>query len=204
MMRERCEEATLCTWDWIWTGFKNSFLLHDQSSLFGSNVWSSWLNSLWYIIAYDCFIDSCRPAILCKTIKQCFAPSVPCVVFSKPKIKKHTGEGWTTKRFGRSRAFFALAGSSQRWWVISLLCWHRFFACSNITEGVCCVLSCCFCRKWTNHVSPTLSKWRSMRNIKKWIEQRARRQEEVITAHCGSLFKHCTHWPLMKNIWKSF
>lgn len=31
------------------------------------------LNSLWYIIAYDCFIDSRRPAILCKTItKQCF------------------------------------------------------------------------------------------------------------------------------------
>lgn len=24
-----------------------------------------------------------------KKIKQCFAPSVPCVVFSKPKIKKH-------------------------------------------------------------------------------------------------------------------
>ncbi len=89
-MRKRSEEATLCTRDWIWTGVKNSFLLHDQSSFFGSNVWSSWLNSLWYIIAFDCFIDSRRPAILCKTIiKQCFAPSVPCVVFSKPKIKKH-------------------------------------------------------------------------------------------------------------------
>lgn len=84
------EEATLCTWDWIWTGVKNSSLLHDQSTFFGSSVWSSSLTSLWYIIAYDCFIDSRRPAILCKTImKKCFAASVPCGVFSKPKIKKH-------------------------------------------------------------------------------------------------------------------